>query len=103
MAKIIVDTGDLVNAASYIEEEANAFQDTYAVDFKQDVMGVMHASWEGVDYQAYEVELDEFVSQYLSRAYAEFGRYVQFLRDAARAYEQAQDDALDNARRLIQQ
>ena len=103
MAKIIVDTGDLTAAAGYVESEANAFQDSYNKDFKVDVMGEMHnGNWEGIDYQAYETELDEFVNQYLSKAYAEFGRYVGFLRDAARAYEQAQEEVLTEARRLIQ-
>ena len=101
MAKIVVDTGDLTAAAGYVETEAADFQSSYQQKFKQEVMGRIHASWEGVDYNAYETELDEFVAQYLSKAYVEFGRYVQFLRDAARAYEQAQDEALAEARKLI--
>ena len=102
MARIVVDTGDLVTAAQTVETEARAFQDAYQEDFKRGVMGRMHASWTGIDYDAYEGELDEFVNQYLSRAYAEFGRYVTFLRDAARAYEVAQDEAITEARKLIQ-
>ena len=95
---IAVDTGDLRSTAAQLTTLASDYDGLYKEVLGK--IGDMSASWAEIDSQTYREQVEGFRDDF-EKMKTEIDRYADFLIKSANAYEQTQDDAVSQAKSLI--
>lgn len=98
MARTIkVDPAQLNATASQVESAAGEYRKLYNKLFSD--VGGMRAAWQGVDNQAFTQQIEGFRDDFEMMAKL-MDEYGTFLRNAAKTYQQTQDEIVSQAQRL---
>lgn len=94
---IVVDPGKLTAAAAQMDGIIGDYQKQYNKLFGDvDAMG---AAWQGRDNQAFVNQIKPFMDDF-NKMTALMQQYSQYLKDAAKAYQTAQNNIVDAAQKL---
>ncbi|MCF0115170.1 MAG: WXG100 family type VII secretion target [Erysipelotrichaceae bacterium] len=97
MRSILVEPSVLENAASRIEQEVDTYQQ--AVTQLYSSVDTMKSGWEGKDNTAFTNQIYSFDEDF-KQTMVLCRQFCEFLRNAARAYRQTQDDITSQANGL---
>ena len=95
--RIKVDPVQLTSAAAQIESAAGEYQTLYNKLFSD--VAAMRTGWQGVDNTAFTTQIEGFKPEFQMMQEL-MGEYANFLRQAAKAYEQTQQEIKAGASRL---
>ncbi len=95
--KIKVNPAQLNTTAAQIDSAAGEYQKLSNKLFSD--VGAMRAAWQGIDNQAFTSQIEGFKEdfQMMQQLMVE---YANFLKQAAKTYEQTQQEIVAGARRL---
>lgn len=95
--KIVVNPAQLNSTAAQVDSAAAEYRKLYNKLFSD--VSAMKAAWQGVDNQAFTTQIEGFRQDFEEMAKL-MDQYSAFLKQAAKTYQQAQDDTVSAARRL---
>lgn len=95
--RIKVDPAQLEATAGQVESAAGEYRKLYSKLYND--VGSMRAAWQGKDNVAFTTQIEGFRQDFEMMAKL-MDEYSQFLRSAAKTYQQAQDEITNAAQRL---
>ena len=99
MARNIEVTPEMLpTAAASIESMAGDYKTQYETLYKE--TSSMASTWSGKDNQSYISQIEGFKDD-LEKMYKLMGDYAEFLRTAAKAYQDTQDAVTTEAKNLL--
>lgn len=94
---IKVNPAQLNTAAAQIDALVAEYRKLYGKLYGD--VGTMQAAWQGVDNQAFTTQIEGFRQDFDEMARL-MDQYAQFLKQASKTYQEAQDNTVAGARRL---
>ncbi len=95
--KIVVNPAELNSTAGRIDNMSAEYRKLFNKLFSD--VNSMQAAWQGADNQAFSSQIQGFQDDFTLMAKL-MDEYSQFLKTAAKTYQQAQDDTIAAARKL---
>ena len=99
MQRIVVDPGQLDNAANRVDSQNQEYERIYNSLYTE--VDKMSNSWQGKDNLEFTNKVYAFKSDFRQISII-LGQYAQFLRNSARAYRETQEELRSSASRLYQ-
>ena len=99
MRKITVEPSQLLSCANHMDETNQEYQ-KYSNEFFS-VVENMSAGWQGKDNQSFTNKISKFQGDFKQLAML-CSQYSEFLKNSAHAYQEMQDELMNQANGLVQ-